>query len=353
MYYKDSEIDQSLEALKNFIKSCNKPQEIKRALTVKLVLEGYSYRSIQKLLVVSIGFISKWKNAFDFGGIEGLKSRYQGGKSYLSRQEQAEVVEWLIQQESWDLSELEAYLIDQYDIVFKSRQSYYDILKKARITWQKGEGINPRQNPEEIAKKNQEIANFLESNRGEIEAGRLMVYILDECHLLWQDICGYLWNFIKNPLKIPLANPKQRQTYYGALNLMSGEFILTPYPRGNGQCTVEFVKSLQGLNPGTRTLLIWDGASYHRGEEMKQFLAKHNQGLPPDKWQITCLRFATYAPQENPVEAIWLQLKTLLRRFYRFGKSFAVVKRLFRLFADFKLFNLPKLKKYDSFSQFV
>lgn len=71
---------------------------------------------------------------------------------------------------------------------------------------------------------------------------------------------------------------------------------------------------------------------------MKEFLAEQNQGLSPENWKIACCRFAPYAPQENPVEAIWLQLKTLLRRFYRFGKIFKIVKRLFQLFVDFQLF---------------
>lgn len=193
----------------------------------------------------------------------------------------------------------------------------------------------------------------MERNRADIESRKLIVYILDECHLNWQNICGYLWNFIQNPLKIPLANPKERQTYYGALDLMSGEFILSPYPQGNGQWTVEFVQSLKARNPEAKTLLIWDGASYHRGEEMKRFLTQENQELPPEKWSVTCCLFAPYSPQENPVEAIWLQLKTLLRRFYRLGKNFKVVKRLFQMFVDYKLFNIPDLKNYDAFSQFV
>ncbi len=85
-----------------------------------------------------------------------------------------------------------------------------------------------------------------------------------------------------------------------------------------------------------------------------------NIQIPEDKitefcqrWKITYCRFAFYAPQENPVEAIWRQLKTLLRRFYRFGKSFKIVKRLFQLFFDLQLFNLPNLKNYDAFSRFI
>ena len=86
---------------------------------------------------------------------------------------------------------------------------------------------------------------------------------------------------------------------------------------------------------------------------MQLFLAEQNSGLSPQEWQITCELFAPYAPEENPVEAIWLQLKSLLRRFYRFGKSFNIVKRLFQMFADLKLFTFPNLGKYNAFSQII
>ena len=347
------EREKKIKILKDFVKSNPEPRELRRAIAVKLALEGYTYRGIQKILEVSVGFISKWNKAFKFGGLEALKSRHQGARGYLNRSEKQEVIEWLIEQKAWDISELEIYLIERYDVVFKSRQSYYQLLKEARITWQKGEQINPRQDEELISKKNREIAELLEKHRGEIEAGSLVVYIIDECHLLWNDICGYLWNSIKDPLKIPILNPKEKQTYYGALNLLTREFTLIPYPTGNGEFAVNFIKKLQAKNPEARTLLIWDGASYHRGEKMINFLSQQNDGIPPENWKITCCRFAPYAPQENPVEAIWLQLKTLLRRFYRFGKSFKIVKRLFQFFVDLKLFNIPDLKKYDAFSRFI
>lgn len=158
---------------------------------------------------------------------------------------------------------------------------------------------------------------------------------------------------ILNPLKIPILNPKERQTYYGALNLLTKEFILLPYPQGNGENTVDFVQQLQARNPEAKILLIWDGATYHRGEAMKKFLTQSNGEMSPELWSIICERFAPYSPQENPVEAIWLQLKTLLRRFYRFGKSFRIVKYLFQLFVDLQLFNIPDFKNYDAFSRFI
>lgn len=281
-----------------------------------------------------------------------LKSAYKGGKGDLTPIERQAIIQWLIEQKAGDISDLEIHLIEQYDVVFQSRQSYYQLLKEARITWQKGEQINPRQDPEAISKKNREIAELLEKNRSQIETGELVVYIIDECHLIWNDLVGYLWNLIKNPHKISILNPKERQTYYGALELFTQEFILIPQPTANGELTVEFVKKLIAKHPTSKILLIWDGASYHRGQVMKDFLTEQNQGVSPENWKITCIRFAPYAPQENPVEAIWLQLKTRLRRFYRFGKSFKIVKRLFQLFVDLKLFNLPDFKNSDAFSRF-
>jgi len=54
-----------------------------------------------------------------------------------------------------------------------------------------------------------------------------------------------------------------------------------------------------------------------------------NKGKPPEKWQINCILFAPNAPQQNPVEDIWLQAKNLLRKLAYRCKSFAIVKRLF------------------------
>lgn len=207
--------------------------------------------------------------------------------------------------------------------------------------------------PRSNFKKNREIADILEKHQTQIEAGEVVVYIIDECHLIWHDLVGYIWNLIKEPRKLPILNPKERQTYYGALELFTQEFILIPELTANGELTVEFVKKIIAKHPTSRIFLIWDGASYHRGQVMKDFLTAQNQGVPPENWKITCIRFAPYAPQENPVEAILLQLKTLLRRFYRFGKSFQSVKRLFLLFVDLKLFNLPNLSNYDAFSRFA
>jgi transposase len=54
-------------------------------------------------------------------------------------------------------------------------------------------------------------------------------------------------------------------------------------------------------SPEQRLAFIWDGAAYHRSEEVKTFLASINDGLPESEWKITCLRFAPNDPTQNPM----------------------------------------------------
>ncbi len=95
-------------------------------------------------------------------------------------------------------------------------------------------------------------------------------------------------------VEIPINNYKDRQTYYGALNLLEPDLILE----------------------------------------------KYTKGLAKSEWQINCELFAPYAPEENPLEAIWFQLKNLLRRFYRFGKNFKIINLLFEFLPNIIFSNL-------------
>jgi hypothetical protein len=37
----------------------------------------------------------------------------------------------------------------------------------------------------------------------EIDSGELVVFMVDECHLLWGDICGYVWGKTNAPQQNP------------------------------------------------------------------------------------------------------------------------------------------------------
>ena len=57
--------------------------------------------------------------------------------------------------------------------------------------------------------------------------------MLDECHLLWGDLCGYIWGKSDRRIEVEMTNQKQRQTYYGALDYGNKEFLVQLYKKGD------------------------------------------------------------------------------------------------------------------------
>jgi putative transposase len=142
-----------MEELNAFIESNPDPRELKRALAVRMTLQGYPHRKIMPILQVISGFISKWKQEFIFKGVEGLKLGYQGSIGYLSSEEKKQVLAWLREKNSWNLNELECYLASEFEVTFAKRSSYYDLFHEAGISWKKSQKNNPNKNPQAVAEK--------------------------------------------------------------------------------------------------------------------------------------------------------------------------------------------------------
>ena len=81
--------------LTEFIQSNPDARELKRALAVKMALQGEPYSQIKKLLGIHPSCITNWKNRFLEQGLNGIKLGYQGSKGYLTPESRVEVVNWL------------------------------------------------------------------------------------------------------------------------------------------------------------------------------------------------------------------------------------------------------------------
>ena len=106
----------------------------------------------------------------------------------------------------------------------------------------------------------------MEAHREEIESGRLKVFFQDECHLLWGDICGYVWGRTKERITVPMTNERYKQTYYGAIDLQSHQLLVQPFKKGESSSTIAFLEYLQSQYPKSRIALIWDGAQRGRAD---------------------------------------------------------------------------------------
>ncbi|TBR61161.1 hypothetical protein B4U84_10180 [Westiellopsis prolifica IICB1] len=44
----------------------------------------------------------------------------------------------------------------------------------------------------------------------EIETGKLRVLLIDECHLMWGDLSGYVWGKSDQEIAVPVVNERDK-----------------------------------------------------------------------------------------------------------------------------------------------
>jgi putative transposase len=131
--------------------------EVKRALAIKMIKEGYLMEDICTTLSVTKSFIEKWRSIYNKEGAKDLKPKYKGSVSFLKKEELNDVCTHIKTKETFRVEELISYVREEYGVVYKSKQSYYDILTTAGMSWKKTEKINPKKDENKVAEKKEEI----------------------------------------------------------------------------------------------------------------------------------------------------------------------------------------------------
>src|SRR3982750_3254056 len=96
-------------------------REYRRALAVKLALQGYLVETIGDMLDVTPGFVSQSKKAYETQGAAGLTLKYQGSQPYLSASERQAVIDWVKNEQEWSVEHLQAHIETNYGVVFQLR----------------------------------------------------------------------------------------------------------------------------------------------------------------------------------------------------------------------------------------
>lgn len=126
-----------------------------------------------------------------------------------------------------------------------------------------------------------------------------MVLVEDECRVEKESGTTRIWYPRGEYPIIRVNQEKDAWSFYGALNIKSGQCHVRDFPWQNSVNTVSFLRGLERIYQGKKVLLIWDGAPWHRGEVKKYLKEK------PKKWQLHIIYFPAYSPDLNPQEKVW------------------------------------------------
>lgn len=98
----------------------------------------------------------------------------------------------------------------------------------------------------------------------------------------------------------PLAHAMVTQEYtyvYAAVSVADGALDTLILPQVNTDCMQVFIDEVSSRHPGDRIVMVLDGAGWHKAASL----------VVPDNMRLVSL--PPYAPELNPVEHLWDELR--------------------------------------------
>ncbi len=102
-------------------------------------------------------YVSKWRVRYEQEGAGSLLSGYRGSEGYLTTEQRAEIVSWIKSQAAISVEAVRDYVEENYSVVYQSKQSYYDLLESAGLSYHKSEKRNPKRDEARVLEKREEI----------------------------------------------------------------------------------------------------------------------------------------------------------------------------------------------------
>jgi transposase len=154
------------------------------------------------------------------------------------------------------------------------------------------------------ATKRAEFVQHFQTLYERLCAGSIRLVFIDEAHVHQDLDLGYTWAPANRPAWRKSTSPSlaARLNWYGAFDFSSGRCFLWQQGKCNGEQTALFLEQLSAwLGEEERpVILIWDGAPWHRSQQVQD--KAHQLGLH-------LLPLPGYSPDLNPVERLWQWLR--------------------------------------------
>jgi putative transposase len=146
-----------MQDLDEIINEAQEAREVKRAVSVKMSVPGFSPVQICQVLNVSLQYVSKWKGLYEAEGGEALRLGYRGSESYLEEGQRRAILEWIAARETVSVEALRDYIEEQYGVVYRSKQSYYELLDAGGMSYHRSEKDNPKRDKAQVLVRREEI----------------------------------------------------------------------------------------------------------------------------------------------------------------------------------------------------
>jgi transposase len=231
------------------------------------------------------------------------KRKKKENRSLLTKKEREQVYEIVYNKKPkdygrnadfWTPAILGEVILEVFGVKYKSKTSLYLIFRRAKLSFKK---------PEKVYKKRDQkvIDAWKEQNMPEIMAAlndeNTVVLSQDEMVVVSETTTQRVWIPRDKEVIIECSNVRKRRCFYGFTNIKTGEQHAFKSERMTSEITAKFLKQVLKIYKGKKILLLWDNASWHFGQAMRDFLATINN--------LRIINYPTYSPDLNPQEHVW------------------------------------------------
>ena len=146
-----------MQDLDEIINEAQDAREVKRAVSVKMSAQGFSPMQICHVLNVSLQYVSKWKGLYETGGGAALRLGYRGRESHVQEAQREAILQWIGGQETLSVEALRDYIEEQYGVVYRSKQSYYELLDAGGMSYHRSEKDNHNRDETQVLARREEM----------------------------------------------------------------------------------------------------------------------------------------------------------------------------------------------------
>jgi transposase len=297
-----------IEDLRKFIQDKKRTgRETCRAQAVILLNDNSSREAIESLTGFKRRQPFRLRDKYLKFGADSLRDRKKGKpKELLTKKQLKEIIKlvkskrpkdvdaYFVNDEFWSTGILARFIERRYDIKYKSKTSYYIIFKEAKFTFHKPGRVYEKHNEVEVAEWKEKYEKQIFQA---LDNPNIVVLAEDEMLLSTQTTFQKIWLPQGEYPKVEISNDRQNRSVYGFLNIKTGKEQAFKTEKQNMFETVGILKKVRAIYPDKKLLIIWDGAGWHRGSVVQEFIKKDQN--------IETIHFPGYAPELNPQEHVW------------------------------------------------
>jgi len=292
---------------------------------ILMLNSDYTYEHIAEVLLLDDSTIRRWYVLYEEKGIKGLLAdNFTGGLSYLSKDQQEELIEHLDSTVYLTAKEICAFAQEEFKVDFTVK-GMTNLLHNLGFRYKKPKHVPGKA---DIGAQLEFVEDYNKLKKKKKQDDR--IYFMDGVHPLHNSQPAYGWIRKGADMVLQSNTGRERLNLNGAYNIEDHTAVVIESESINAQSTVVLLEEMMRKQPQGLLYIILDNARYYRSEIVQNFVRKNKR--------IRLVFLPPYSPNLNIIERLW--------KFFKKNVTYNTYYERFAVFREYCLRFFKNLDKY-------